>query len=70
MREAGARWYTLDLSHTATAGDGTFDAQVLTYATGAGPQGVAIADFNRDGALDFAVSNIQSHDLTLRNGKM
>ena len=37
-------------------GDGTFQPAV-DYAVGAGPQGIAIADFNGDGAPDIAVAN-------------
>jgi type II secretory pathway component GspD/PulD (secretin) len=37
-------------------GDGTFATQTV-YATGNGPAGVAVADYNADGAPDLAVTN-------------
>ena len=37
-------------------GDGTFQPPI-DYAVGAGPQAIAIADFNRDGILDLVVAN-------------
>jgi len=37
-------------------GDGTFQTQ-MQYATGEGPEAVAIGDFNGDGNLDLAVAN-------------
>ncbi|MBZ5662618.1 MAG: FG-GAP-like repeat-containing protein [Acidobacteriia bacterium] len=39
-----------------TAALGTFSSSV-PYATGAGPSGIAVADFNVDGKLDLAVTN-------------
>jgi len=45
-------------------GDGTFQRQVK-YNAGAGPAGVAIADFNRDGVLDIVVANDGDNTLSL-----
>jgi hypothetical protein len=45
-------------------GDGTFQA-AQTYPTGALPQSLVIADFNRDGHLDLAVANAQSNTLSV-----
>ncbi len=38
-------------------GDGTFQT-AINYGAGAGPQSVAVGDFNGDGKLDLAVANI------------
>lgn len=49
-------------------GDGTFGR--ATHATvGAGPAGVALADFNADGNLDAAVANTNGPSLSLLIGK-
>ena len=42
-------------------GDGTFQAPVA-YATGTVPTSVAVGDFNGDGKLDLAVTNLGYHD--------
>ena len=49
-------------------GNGTF-RPVVNYPVGAGPTGVAIADFNGDGKLDIAVANTASSDVSLLYGK-
>ena len=48
--------------------DGTFSAQ-KTYATGLGPQGIAVADFNGDGILDLAVTNSAGNTVGVLLGK-
>jgi hypothetical protein len=49
-------------------GDGTFKPTVH-YRVGAGPAGIAIADFNGDGKLDIAVANTRSATVSLLYGK-
>jgi hypothetical protein len=41
-------------------GDGTFQAP-RDFAAGSGPHGIAVGDFNRDGAQDLAVANLGPH---------
>ena len=36
-----------------------------TYATGLEPYGVAVGDFNGDGKLDIAVTNMASNNVTI-----
>ena len=40
-----------------------------TYATGLEPDGVAVGDFNGDGKLDVAVTNMASNNVTILLGK-
>jgi hypothetical protein len=50
-------------------GNGTFLAPThFTYATGASPAGVAVADFNGDGKADLAVGNYYTNAVTLLLG--
>lgn len=49
-------------------GSGTFKAAV-NYPAGAGPAGVAIADFNGDGNADVAVANTASATVSVLYGK-
>jgi hypothetical protein len=49
-------------------GDGTFKPSV-NYAAGAGPAGVAIADFKGDGNADIAVANTGSATVSILYGK-
>jgi hypothetical protein len=48
-------------------GDGTFQPHV-DYTAGAGPNGVAVADFNADGKLDLAVSNLSANTISILLG--
>jgi len=48
-------------------GDGTFHPQVV-YATNTGSAGLAVADLNGDGKLDFAVANNALGDLSILFG--
>ena len=50
-------------------GDGTFQ-NAINYAVGATPQKIITGDFNRDGALDVAVTNSANNSITvlLNNG--
>jgi hypothetical protein len=48
-------------------GDGTFQAAV-NYASGSGPNSVAVGDFNGDGKLDLAVTTSSSISVLLGNG--
>ena len=51
-------------------GDGTFTASSnSTFATGAAPQAISVADFNGDGKLDLAIANYQDGSLTILLGK-
>jgi len=43
-------------------GDGTFQA-ALNYAAGSDPYGVAVGDFNGDGKLDLAVTDVFGNDV-------
>ncbi len=49
-------------------GDGQLAEQV-TYATGDGPMGVAIGDFDQDGHADIVAANYGSGNLTVFRGK-
>jgi len=49
-------------------GDGTFKPTV-NYPVGAGPAGIAIADFNGDGTPDIAVANTASATVRILYGK-
>ena len=49
-------------------GDGTFKPTV-NYPVGAGPAGIAIADFNGDGKVDIVVANTGSATVSLLYGK-
>ena len=49
-------------------GNGTFKSAV-NYNVGAGPAGLALADFNHDGNVDLAVANIGDSTLTVLFGK-
>jgi len=50
-------------------GDGTFTAaNNSTFATGAGPQAIAVADLNGDGKLDLIIANSQGASLTILLG--
>ena len=55
---------------TATLGSATtrLNFTANTVGVGAGPQGVAVADFNRDGNLDLAISNTGPGTLTIQLG--
>ena len=46
-------------------GDGTFQANPLSYVTGLFPQAVAAADVNGDGLADLVVTNINANNITL-----
>lgn len=48
-------------------GDGTFAPEV-TYATGPGPSGVALDDFNHDGKLDAVVTNQFTNTISILLG--
>jgi hypothetical protein len=48
-------------------GDGTFQAAV-NYPVGAGPSGVAVADFNGDGKVDLAVANRMTSNISVLLG--
>lgn len=50
-------------------GDGTFQAP-QDYSVGAGPFGITVGDFNRDGNMDIAVANISDKTVSvlLNNG--
>jgi uncharacterized protein (DUF2141 family) len=50
-------------------GDGTFTAASnSTFATGAAPQAIAVADLNGDGKLDLIIANSQGASLTILLG--
>jgi hypothetical protein len=49
-------------------GDGTFKSPV-NYTVGTGPTSVSTGDFNRDGKLDLAVSNIFTNDISVLLGR-
>jgi hypothetical protein len=49
-----------DISVRLSNGDGTF-FEAPTYAAGSYPTSVAVADFNRDGVLDLAVTDVNSY---------
>lgn len=50
-------------------GDGTFSlAADVAYATGSQPYSIAVGDFNNDGALDLAISNEGSNNVTILLG--
>lgn len=51
-----ASWISNKVSVLIGNGDGTFKP-VTAYTVGTQPMGVAVADFNKDGKLDLAVSN-------------
>jgi hypothetical protein len=63
---------TLGSSSTATImtgnGDGTF-TKGASYAVGAYPQGVVVADFNGDGNLDLAFASSSTTGVTILLGK-
>ena len=52
---------------TAVCQTGYFDPPI-NFATGSGPRTVAVGDFNRDGELDLAVSNILSNSVSVLIG--
>ncbi|HLG22748.1 MAG TPA: FG-GAP-like repeat-containing protein, partial [Candidatus Manganitrophaceae bacterium] len=52
------------VSATATLTVGFFHPPVQ-YSTGAGPQSVAIADYNLDGLLDLATANLDGRDISI-----
>jgi hypothetical protein len=50
-------------------GNGTFQAPShFTYATGASPDGVAVADFNGDGKADLAIANYYGNSMSVLLG--
>ena len=65
--------YVLD-QNPATVPDTTIDLAAVSfaaktdYATGAGPHGVAVGDFNRDGKLDLAVADYGSNTVSVLLG--
>jgi hypothetical protein len=48
-------------------GGGAFQPKVA-YATGTGPTGVAVGDFNGDGRTDVVVANAGANSVSLRFG--
>ncbi len=48
-------------------GGGTFQPAV-SYAVGSGPFSVVTGDFNRDGKLDLAVANVDTHNVSILLG--
>jgi hypothetical protein len=60
-------FFTKTLSILLGNGDGTFQTHV-DYLTGSGPNGVVTADFNGDGKLDLAVSNVNDDTVSVLLG--
>jgi VCBS repeat protein len=46
-------------------GDGSFQAAAQSFGAGSYPYSVAVGDFNGDGALDLAVANAFSNNVSL-----
>ena len=46
-------------------GDGTFEDRAQAFEVDDGPYGVAVADFNRDGALDVVSANIDAGNVSV-----
>lgn len=53
-----------DISVLRGKGDGTFAAQ-MTLRVGDRPLGLVVQDFDRDGALDIAIANAGSNNVTV-----
>jgi len=45
-------------------GDGSFQ-QARNFGASSGPLSIAVGDFNRDGALDLAVANIDTNNVSV-----
>ena len=60
----GTDYDDTDADVQANAGHGTFGAPVF-YATGLGPSGLALADFDADGNLDLVTSNQNDFSATV-----
>jgi hypothetical protein len=61
---ANGRYETNTISVLANRGDGTFRAK-LDYATGLGPESVAIGDLNGDGKAELATANVAANSVSL-----
>ena len=59
--------FSVAMAHAATAFDVEF-ADPVRYPVGTGPRDVVVADFNGDGKLDLAVSNVGSGNVSVLLG--
>ena len=65
---ATANFHANTISVLLNRGDGTFQAK-RDYATGRGPESVAIGDLNRDGKLDLATANVYANAVSVLLGR-
>ena len=56
-----------NISILLSTGGGSF-AAAQNYATGSGPVGFIVADFNSDGKLDIAIANHLSNTVSILTG--